>query len=87
MSTEQLCNPISALKLSKQGFLIEQQDGRKRYYGQSASSRVDITSGSSTETFMWLLERIEDRNGNNIYFEYEIDGSKNQYAIMIGATT
>jgi len=56
-------------KIVKTGdyWTVTGKDGTRFIYGQSSSARV----AAGTRIFTWLLERIEDTNGNSINYYYQ----------------
>lgn len=67
--------------LDGETFRIEQKDGIKKYYGQTALSRLSVTVNSSQTISSWLLDMVEDRHGNKVYYDYVIDAAKNNYRL------
>ncbi|MFZ2507684.1 MAG: FG-GAP-like repeat-containing protein, partial [Steroidobacteraceae bacterium] len=56
-----------------QYFVLEALDGRTFEYGATANSRIDGSSGAGNAANLariWALNRIRDRSGNVIDFEY-----------------
>ena len=47
--------------------------GTKYYFGETLQARQDGTVQWETETFKWMLEKIEDTNGNTIEYTYTKD--------------
>lgn len=63
------------------GFVVQQKDGIKKYYGTSAASRVSVTTGGVAVPVIWLLEKVEDRHGQQMSYEYVITNSPNEYRL------
>ena len=57
-------------------WLVTAKDGTKYYFGQNSQARQDGQVDSATQIFKWLLEKIEDTNGNEIKYEYFKDGGQ-----------
>lgn len=55
-----------------QSFIVEAQDGRIFEYGATADSRIDWSTSAASPfpATIWALNRIRDRSGNVIDFEY-----------------
>ncbi len=62
-------------------FLVRQKDGMKRYYGETSASRVDVVHNGNNETAFWLLSKTEDRNGNQIRYDYSIDQASGKFRL------
>lgn len=67
-----------------QYFVVETRDGRILEYGATADSRVDaggrIVSGTATPR-SWALNRIRDRDGNVVDFQYEEDATLRSHRV------
>ena len=50
-------------------WIVTAKDGTKYYYGRTTLSRQDFSSG----TFKWLLDKVEDVNGNFMTLSYTKD--------------
>jgi len=66
---------------AEEGWVATQKDGTKYYYGQSPNSRQENTNG----VFKWLLDEIEDTNGNQLTVLYVHDQGQ-VYLARIGYT-
>ncbi len=56
-------------------FTVKHKNGLTYEYGNSADSRIEsLASGFTTTALTWALNKISDRNGNEILFVYEDDG-------------
>ncbi|MSQ91404.1 MAG: hypothetical protein EXR87_00505 [Gammaproteobacteria bacterium] len=69
-----------------QYFVLEAPDGRVLEYGATADSRIDGSNGSVNSSNMastWALNRIRDRSGNVIDFEYFEDLANGGFRIMV----
>ncbi|MGA9421797.1 MAG: SpvB/TcaC N-terminal domain-containing protein, partial [Rhodanobacteraceae bacterium] len=53
-------------------FKVEQKSGRILYYGTSANSRVvpAVPGGNNTKPLSWLVDKVQDRVGNDIRYAY-----------------
>ncbi|MBX3339700.1 MAG: VCBS repeat-containing protein [Nitrospira sp.] len=60
------------IKKTTNGFEVTDKKGTKYYFGQTTSSRVANPS-DSTKVFKWLLDRVEDRDGNYMIATYVAD--------------
>lgn len=57
-------------------FRVEHKNGLVYEYGQTNDSRIEsLATGFTTTALTWLLNKIEDRSGNQIVFEYVEDGA------------
>ncbi len=57
-------------------FKVEQKNGLIYEYGNSADSRIEsLASGFGTTAHTWAINKIEDREGNEITFTYQEDGA------------
>ncbi|CAB1062260.1 hypothetical protein D1BOALGB6SA_7036 [Olavius sp. associated proteobacterium Delta 1] len=65
----------------EEGWVVTQKDGTRYYYGQTSNSRQENTRG----VFKWLLDLIEDTNGNRLTVEYVKDQGQ-VYLARIGYT-
>jgi RHS repeat-associated protein len=67
-----------------QYFVVEAADGRVLEYGATADSRIDVggrmVSGTATAR-VWALNRIRDRAGNVIDFEYDEDPLQRSFRV------
>ena len=54
------------------GWEATTKDGKKHYYGTTAASRQDDPS-DATHVFKWMIDRVEDTNGNYITYTYTKD--------------
>ncbi len=54
------------------GWTATTKDGTKHYYGTTAASRQDDTA-DSTRVFKWMIDKVEDTNGNYITYSYTKD--------------
>ena len=54
------------------GWEATTKDGTKHYYGTTAASRQDDPS-DATHVFKWMIDRVEDTNGNYITYTYTKD--------------
>ena len=54
-------------------FKIWTADGKIMYYGSSSDSKALINSQNYVN--IWLLKKIEDRNGNSIEYQYSIEAN------------
>ncbi len=64
------------LKYEKQtnGWIVTDKQGKKYYYGINSGSRLDDPD-DSTRIYRYMLEKVEDNNGNSInYFYYKNQG-------------
>lgn len=63
---------VSGISDGPQHFIVEARDGRILEYGATADSRIDwsITTATTRPAVAWALNRIRDRSGNVIDFEY-----------------
>jgi RHS repeat-associated protein len=67
-----------------QYFVLEAPDGRVLEYGATADSRIDTGGGDASPTRparVWALNRIRDRSGNVIDFEYYEDITNGSFRI------
>ena len=67
-----------------QYFVLEAPDGRTLEYGATADSRIDSGNGTANPANMartWALNRIRDRSGNVIDFEYFEDVANGSFRI------
>lgn len=55
----------------KGGWVLYLKNGQKYFYGTNQGSRQDDASGD--KVFKWMLEKIEDSNGNYVYYSYYKD--------------
>lgn len=46
------------------------KDGTQYYFGQSLEARQDGTTNDRKKIFKWMLEKVEDTNGNTIKYTY-----------------
>jgi RHS repeat-associated protein len=60
-------------------FSVEQKNGLIFEYGNSADSRIEL--GSSSTARAWALNKVRDRNGNAILFNYTEDSANGTYRI------
>lgn len=60
------------IKKTTSGFEVTDKKGTKYYFGQTTASRVTNPS-DSTKVFKWLLDRVEDRDGNYMTATYVAD--------------
>jgi hypothetical protein len=60
-------------------FIAEMKDGLIYEYGNSESSRIESQGVASVRT--WALNRIRDRNGNAILFNYTEDAANGSYRL------
>ncbi len=60
-------------------FQVKTKTGITMYFGSSPDSRVFVDVNNDTEVMMWLLDKMEDTNGNYIQFYYEKDLNNNSY--------
>jgi RHS repeat-associated protein len=51
-----------------QYFIVQGKDGRTYEYGNIGNSR--ITASGSTTPYMWGIDKVSDREGNNMVFTY-----------------
>jgi len=58
-------------------FIVETKDGKTIYYGNTPDSRF-IAQGR-TDVLVWNINRIQDRLGNYIEFEYHKEGQTQQW--------
>jgi len=58
-------------------FIVETKDGKTIYFGNTPDSRF-IAQGR-TDVLVWNINRIEDRLGNYIEFEYHKEGQTQQW--------
>ncbi|MFA6389796.1 MAG: SpvB/TcaC N-terminal domain-containing protein, partial [Patescibacteria group bacterium] len=58
--------------LDNDSWLVTDTRGTKYYYGQSAGSRQNPTG----YTYKWMLDKIEDTNGNFVSFSYHKDSGQ-----------
>ncbi len=49
-------------------FTVKGKDGRYYEYGNTADSK--ITASGATAPYMWMLDKVSDRQGNNMVFTY-----------------
>ncbi|MDR2009873.1 MAG: FG-GAP-like repeat-containing protein [Bacteroidales bacterium] len=69
-------------------FKVYSKNGYISHYGNNNNSRYKITSGNNSKTLNWLINKIEDRNGNYINYEYyEIGGERQIKKISYTGTT
>ncbi|MBX3704369.1 MAG: VCBS repeat-containing protein [Steroidobacteraceae bacterium] len=63
---------VSGSSPGPQHFIVETHDGRILEYGATANSRIDWSTSTSSAypAVVWALNRIRDRSGNVIDFEY-----------------
>lgn len=61
-------------------FKVYRKDGTIWYYGYTTDSRVE-PQGQSNVVLAWLVNRIEDRQGNYIVFNYTENNSSGEYYI------
>jgi RHS repeat-associated protein len=67
-----------------QYFVLEAPDGRVLEYGATADSRIDASNGVANSTNLariWALNRIRDRSGNVIDFEYFEDSANGSFRV------
>jgi len=67
-----------------QYFALEAPDGRVLEYGATADSRIDASNGivnAANLARTWALNRIRDRSGNVIDFEYFEDSTNGSFRI------
>jgi RHS repeat-associated protein len=74
---------VSGSSPAPQSFLVETRDGRVLEYGATASSRIDWSASAASPypAVAWALNRIRDRSGNVIDFEYTEDTATPAYRI------
>jgi hypothetical protein len=60
-------------------FKVERADGLIYEYGNSADSRIE--SAGQTTARAWAVNRIRDRQGNEIVFSYTEDGTNGSYRV------
>ena len=60
-------------------FIVEGRDGLKYEYGNTADSRIEARG--STTARAWALNRIYDRQGNDIRFSYAEDASNGGFRL------
>ena len=68
-----------------QYFVVEALDGRILEYGATADSRIDSSNGvthATNHARIWALNRIRDRSGNVIDFEYLEDLTNGSFRII-----
>jgi RHS repeat-associated protein len=53
-------------------FVVESKDGSKLYYGSSSASRFLASDLTDQPVLAWLLDKVEDANGNYYTIDYEI---------------
>jgi len=58
-------------------FEVTQKDGTILEYGKALNSKFP----SNNATYIWLLNRVTDRNGNYCIFKYNIDPGQYAYAL------
>ena len=59
-------------------FKVEDKNGLIYEYGNSADSRIEsLTNFFTTTAITWALNKIKDREGNEIFFVYGEDGAPN----------
>jgi len=63
------------------GFLVTEKNGLKKYYGESASHRLDFDKSGNSVTYVWLLEMVEDQFDNRINYHYLIDQNDKEYVL------
>ncbi|MBN2664591.1 MAG: VCBS repeat-containing protein, partial [Bacteroidales bacterium] len=52
-------------------FILKSKDGKTIYYGNTSNSRIESTSSTySTKGLFWLINKIENNNGNYAEYEY-----------------
>ncbi len=75
--------PLGAAGTGPQSFIVEGSDGLIREYGATSDSRIDGSVGmnGTTSARAWAINRIRDRNGNVIDFQYTEDASNGSYRI------
>ena len=56
-------------ELVNNGWVITEKDGTKYYFGTTVQSRKDDPNDNS-RVYSWMLERIQDTNGNFIAYSY-----------------
>lgn len=65
---------------SGQGWIAANPSGMKYVYGPDEGSQIK----SGTKIFCWLLQEIQDTNGNTVLFKYrKLDSSPQQYLFEI----
>ncbi len=57
------------------GWVVHKADGEKYYYGTNPASQIEFPRDfwSSNAVYKWLLDKIEDANGNTITITYTND--------------
>lgn len=75
---------ISGSSLGPQSFVVETRDGRILEYGATADSRIDRSNllAAPYAAAAWALNRIRDRSGNVIDFQYAEDTSNYSYRVI-----
>ena len=56
-------------------FRVWTSDGLILDYGNTQDSRITYSNGSIDEVALWLLNRVEDRNGNAMTYHYNREGN------------
>jgi RHS repeat-associated protein len=56
---------------------VTTKQGRKHYFGQTAASR-QVDPANASRIFGWLLDRVEDPDGNYMAYSYWTDAANNQ---------
>jgi hypothetical protein len=60
-------------------FIVEQKDGLIYEYGNTLDSRIEWLGSANVRT--WAVNKIRDRSGNAIFFNYNKDGVNGGYRI------
>ena len=60
-------------------WIVVDKSGNKYYFGESSDGRMvhpDFVSGDGKNTFLWALEKIQDKNGNRTLIDYTSDANQ-----------
>jgi len=60
-------------------FVVERKDGLIAEYGNTTNSRIEIGAGSTAR--VWAVNKIRDRSGNSILFNYSKDATNGSYRL------
>ncbi|MDL2262234.1 FG-GAP-like repeat-containing protein [Bacteroidales bacterium OttesenSCG-928-I21] len=67
---------FSNINYNNDKFLVYSKDGYISHYGSTNGSKMKIVSGNNSKTYNWLIDKIEDRLGNYINYEYYEHGGE-----------
>ncbi len=67
------------------GFTVTEKNGLKKYYGTTPATRLNYqrsVNGNPVDfEAIWLLEKVEDRNGNYMEYEYVTDATHHEWRL------